>query len=46
MGIIAALGDSISAGVGANALNIIDVFNEVQKHCIVLFELGLTNFYK
>ena len=30
--IIGAVGDSISAGVGATALNIIDVFNEV-KHC-------------
>ena len=28
--IIGAVGDSISAGVGANALNIIDVFNEVR----------------
>ena len=29
--IIGAVGDSISAGVGANALNIIDVFNEVRR---------------
>ena len=30
MSIIGAVGDSISAGVGATALNIIDVFNEVK----------------
>ena len=49
--IIGAVGDSISAGVGATALNIIDVFNEV-KHCTaasheatVFFKKGSRGFF-